>query len=352
MSLTVVKTLRLAAFGALALMATSCDSKKPVELTGAGATFPNPIYQKWAEAYKAKTGDAINYQSVGSGAGIKQIEANTVDFGASDKPLDPDDVSKNDLVQFPAVIGGIVPIVNLPGIKDGEIKLDGGTLAAIYLGDIKTWDDPAIVKLNPGVTLPSTPITVAHRADGSGTTFNFTYYLSAVSPDWKSKVGSNTAVDWPAGVGGKGNEGVSATVQQTPGAIGYVEIAYALQNKLTYTQMLNHDGVFVTPTLAAFQAAAANADWGSAPNYRLILADQPGKDSWPITAATFILVHAKQTDAAKGKAVLDFFDWSFKNGQSMAQDLLYVPLPDSLVKQIEATWTSSVKGPDGKAVWP
>jgi phosphate transport system substrate-binding protein len=336
--------------GALAVLAIA-GSAQAVDITGAGATFPNPVYQKWAEAYKAKTGTALNYQSVGSGAGIKQIEAGTVDFGASDKPLEPAELQKNDLVQFPAVIGGIVPIVNLPGVNSGEIKLDGASLGAIYLGTIKTWNDPAIAKLNPGVKLPSTPITVVHRADGSGTTYNFTYYLSAVNPEWKDKVGSNTAVDWPTGVGGKGNEGVSALVQQTAGSVGYVEIAYALQNKLTYTKMMNASGAFVDPTLANFQAAAANADWAKAPNYRLILANQPGKDSWPITAATFILVHGKQTDATKAKAVLGFFDWSLNNGQKMAEDLLYVPLPASLVKQIETTWTNDVKA-DGKPVWP
>jgi phosphate transport system substrate-binding protein len=351
MSSTVVRTLRQAAFGALAVLSVA-GSAHAVDITGAGATFPNPVYQKWAEAYKAKTGTALNYQSVGSGAGIKQIEANTVDFGASDKALEADDLTKNDLVQFPAVIGGIVPIINLPGINNGDVKLDGATLGAIFLGDIKSWDDPAIAKINAGVKLPSTPITVVHRADGSGTTYNFTYYLSAVNADWQAKVGSNTAVEWPAGVGGKGNEGVSALVQQTPGSIGYVEIAYALQNKLVYTKMMNADGIFVEPKLSGFQAAAANADWASAPNYRLVLANQPGKDSWPITAATFILVHGKQTDAAKAKAVLGFFDWSLNNGQQMAQDLLYVPLPAALVKQIEATWTKDVKGPDGKPVWP
>ncbi|HEX4507081.1 MAG TPA: phosphate ABC transporter substrate-binding protein PstS [Alphaproteobacteria bacterium] len=345
-----MRTLRQATLSALAVLAIT-GSAQAVDITGAGATFPNPVYQKWAEAYKAKTGTALNYQSVGSGAGIKQIEAGTVDFGASDKALEADELKKNDLVQFPAVIGGIVPIVNLPGITSGELKLDGATLGAIFLGTITKWDDPAIAKINSGVKLPSTPITVVHRADGSGTTYNFTYYLSAVNADWQAKVGSNTAVDWPAGVGGKGNEGVSALVQQTAGSVGYVEIAYALQNKLTYTKMMNADGVFVEPKLEGFQAAAAHADWASAPNYRLVLANQPGKDSWPITAATFILVHGKQTDAAKAKAVLGFFDWSLNNGQRMAEELLYVPLPDSLVKMIEKTWTSDVKA-DGKPVWP
>jgi phosphate transport system substrate-binding protein len=351
MSTTVVRNLRQAAFGALAILATA-GAAQAVEITGAGATFPNPVYQKWAEAFKAKTNNSVNYQSVGSGAGIKQIEENTVDFGASDKPLDQDELKKNDLVQFPAVIGGIVPIVNLPGIKDGELKLDGATLGGIFLGVIKTWNDPALVKDNPGVKLPNTPITVVHRSDGSGTTYNFTYYLSAVNADWEAKVGANNAVEWPAGVGGKGNEGVSALVQQTAGSIGYVEIAYALQNKLTFTAMMNHDGIYVTPKLSAFQAAAANADWTTAPGYKLVLANQPGKDSWPITAATFILVHGKQTSAEKAKTVLSFFDWSLNNGQKMAEDLLYVPLPAALVKQIETTWTNDIKTADGKPVWP
>jgi phosphate transport system substrate-binding protein len=351
MSLTVVKFLRPAAFGAIAAI-LAAGGAKAVDVTGAGATFPNPVYQKWAEAYKAKTNNAINYQSVGSGAGIKQIESNTVDFGATDKPLGQEELQKNDLVQFPAVIGGIVPIVNLPGVSSGQLKLDGATLGAIFLGTVASWDDPAIKKINPGLKLPSTPITVVHRSDGSGTTFNFTTYLGDVNADWQAKVGANTAVEWPVGVGGKGNEGVSALVQQTAGAIGYVEIAYALQNKLTYTEVMNHDGLFVEPKLSNFQAAAANADWKSQPGYAVILANQPGKDSWPITAATFVLVHGKAANAEKTHTVLDFYDWSFKNGQKMAEDLLYVPLPDSLVKQIESTWASSVKTADGKAVWP
>jgi phosphate transport system substrate-binding protein len=351
MSSTVVRTLRQAALGTLAVLAFA-GAAQAVDITGAGATFPNPVYQKWAEAYKAKAGVALNYQSIGSGAGIKQIETGTVDFGATDKALEADELKKNDLVQFPAVIGGIVPIVNLPGIANGDIKLDGATLGGIFLGTITTWDDPVLVKLNPGVKLPSMRINVVHRSDGSGTTYNFAYYLGAVNADWQAKVGAGTAVEWPTGAGGKGNEGVSALVQQTPGSIGYVEIAYALQNKLTYTKLMNADGYFVEPKLSGFQAAAANADWAAAPNYRLVLANQPGKDSWPITAATFILVHGKQGDAAKAKAVLGFFDWSLNNGQQMAQDLLYVPLPDKLVKMIEATFTSDVKTSDGKPVWP
>ena len=265
MSRTVVRTLRQAAFGTLAILAVA-GSAQAVDITGAGSTFVNPVLQKWAEAYKAKTGVALNYQSIGSGAGIKQIEGNTVDFGATDKALEADELKKNDLVQFPTIVGGIVPIVNLPGITSGQIKLDGATLGAIFLGTIKTWNDPALVKNNPGLALPNTPITVVHRSDGSGNTYNFAYYLGAVNADWQAKVGAATAVEWPTGVGGKGNEGVSALVQQTPGAIGYVEIAYATQNKLTYTKMQNADGFFVEPTLATFQAAAANADWAAAPS--------------------------------------------------------------------------------------
>ena len=351
MSRTVVRTLRQAAFGTLAILAVA-GSAQAVDITGAGSTFVNPVLQKWAEAYKAKTGVALNYQSIGSGAGIKQIEGNTVDFGATDKALEADELKKNDLVQFPTIVGGIVPIVNLPGITSGQIKLDGATLGAIFLGTIKTWNDPALVKNNPGLALPNTPITVVHRSDGSGPTYNFAYYLGAVNDDWQAKVGAATAVEWPTGVGGKGNEGVSALVQQTPGAIGYVEIAYATQNKLTYTKMQNADGFFVEPTLATFQAAAANADWAAAPNYRLVLANQPGKDSWPITASTFILVHGSQPDAAKAKAVLGFFDWSLNSGQKLAEDLIYVPLPEKLVKQIEATWTAGIKDSAGKPVYP
>jgi phosphate transport system substrate-binding protein len=339
MSRTVVRTLRQAAIGTLAILAAA-GSAHAVDVTGAGSSFVNPVLQKWAEAYKAKTGTALNYQSVGSGAGIKAIEGGTVDFGATDKALEMDELKKNDLVQFPIIVGGIVPIVNLPGITSGQIKLDGATLGGIFLGTIKTWDDPALVKANPGVKLPSTPITTVHRSDGSGTTYNFAYYLSSVN------------ADWPNGVGGKGNEGVSALVQQTPGSIGYVEIAYATQNKLTYTKMQNADGFFVEPTLATFQAAAANADWAAAPAYRLVLANQPGKDSWPITASTFILMHGTQTDANKAKAALGFFDWSLNSGQKLAEELIYVPLPEKLVKQIEATWTAGLKDSAGKPVYP
>jgi phosphate transport system substrate-binding protein len=351
MSFTVAKTIRQVAFGSAAIL-LAANGAHAVDITGAGSTFVYPIMAKWAEAYKAKTGTALNYQSVGSGAGIKQIKANTVDFGASDKPLPPDDIKSSGFVQFPAVIGGVVPVVNIPGIKPGEIVFDGKTLADVYRGVIKTWNDPALAKTNPGVKLPNMPITVVHRSDGSGTTFNFTYYLAAVNADWQAKVGADTAVEWPAGVGGKGNEGVAALTTQTPGAIGYVEYAYALQNKMTYTKMVNHDGITIEPNATSFQAAAANADWKSVPNYQLVLANQPGKNSWPMTAAVSILIYGKQDKPAVGKEVLNFFDWAYHNGQQLAGDLQYVPLPDNVVKLIEATWSSDVKDPDGKALWP
>ena len=351
MTLIVDRAFRHLALGALASLAVTCGAGA-VDLTGAGSTFVYPVMAKWAEAYKSKTGASVNYQSVGSGAGIKQIRANTVDFGASDKPLPPEDIKASGFVQFPAVIGGVVPVVNLPGIKPGEIVFDGKTLADVYAGVIKTWDDPALKKTNPGVKLPSMPITVVHRSDGSGTTYNFTYYLAAVNADWQSKVGVDTAVEWPTGVGGKGNEGVAAATAQTPGAIGYVEFAYALQNKMTYTKMVNHDGLAIEPSGPNFQAAAANAHWKSEPNYHLVLANQPGKDSWPMTAAVSILVQAKQVKPEVGKETLKFFDWAFHNGQQLATDLQYVPLPESLVKQIEATWANDIKDADGKPIWP
>jgi phosphate transport system substrate-binding protein len=271
-----------------------------VEISGAGATFPYPVYAKWADTYKKDTGVGLNYQSIGSGGGIKQIEAKTVTFGATDAPLKGPELEKFGLVQFPMVMGGIVPVVNIDGVSPGELVIDGPTLAGIFLGTIKTWDDPAIKKLNPNAKLPSQAIAVVHRSDGSGTTFNFTYYLAEASADWKSKVGSATSVEWPVGIGAKGNEGVSNNVSQTKGSIGYVEYAYALQNKLVYTKMVNKEGKAVAPTSAAFQAAAANADWNSVPGYGVILANQAGAESWPMTAATFILIHKQPDDAAAG----------------------------------------------------
>jgi phosphate transport system substrate-binding protein len=318
------------------------------DISGAGATFPYPIYAKWADAYKKETGVGLNYQSIGSGGGIKQIQARTVTFGATDAPLKGEELEKSGLVQFPMVMGGIVPVVNIDGINAGDLVLDGPTLAKIFLGEIKTWDDPAIKKLNPNVKLPSVPITVVHRSDGSGTTFNFAYYLSQVSPDWKSKVSYNTSIEWPVGIGAKGNEGVSNNVGQVKGSIGYVEYAYALQNKLVYTKMLNKDGKVVSPTSEAFQAAAANADWSSVPGYGVILANQPGPNSWPMTAATFILIPKQPPDAAAAASALKFFAWAYDNGGKMAEELDYVPMPAKVVAEIKEMWTKSITGSDGK----
>jgi phosphate transport system substrate-binding protein len=322
---------------ALSLPATAAD------ITGAGATFPFPVYSKWADAYKKETGNGLNYQSIGSGGGIKQIQAKTVTFGASDMPLKVQQLEKDGLIQWPMVMGAIVPVVNLEGVKPGEMVFDGATLADIYLGKITKWDDPAIKKLNPKVNLPSTAIAVVRRSDGSGTTFNFTNYLSKASADWKSKVGEGTAVEWPVGVGAKGNEGVSANIGQTKNSIGYVEYAYAKQNKLTYTGMVNSAGKAVQPTVAAFQAAAANADWSKAPGYYVILTNQPGDASWPITAATFILMHKEPADKAASAEAIKFFKWAFEKGGSMAEGLDYIPMPASVVKQIEKTWSADIK---------
>jgi len=330
------------AFGAAALAA---------DITGAGATFPFPIYAKWADAYKQKTGTGMNYQSVGSGAGIKQIQARTVDFGASDMPLKTEDLAKAGLIQFPAIIGGVVPVVNLDGIKPGEMKLTGPVLADIYFGKIKKWNDKPIADLNPGVKLPDESITVVRRSDGSGTTFLWTDYLSKISPEWKDKVGASTAVAWPEGVGGKGNEGVASYVQRIKGAIGYVEYAYAKKNKMTHVALRNKDGAFVQPDDKAFQAAAAHADWKAAPNFYQILTEQPGKDSWPVTGASFILVYARPDKPENTAQVLKFFDWSFKNGQKMAEELDYVPLPDTLVNAVADAWRTQIRDGGGKALW-
>jgi phosphate transport system substrate-binding protein len=326
-------------------------SAHAVDITGAGATFPFPIYAKWAEAYKQKTGTGMNYQSIGSGAGIKQIQAKTVDFGATDAPLKGDELAKAGLVQFPAIIGGVVPVVNLEGIKPGEIKLTGPVLADIYFGKVKKWNEKAIADLNPGVKLPDENITVVRRSDGSGTTFLWTDYLSKVSPEWKEKVGSSTAVAWPEGVGGKGNEGVASYVQRIKGAIGYVEYAYAKKNKMIHVAVRNKDGVFVQPDDSAFQAAAGYADWKSQPGFYQILTEQPGKTSWPITGASFILMPAKSDKPASTQEVMKFFDWALKNGQKMAEDLDYVPLPESVVKLINDEWRAQVKDAGGKALW-
>ena len=322
-----------------------------VEISGAGATFPYPVYAKWADTYKKETGVGLNYQSIGSGGGIKQIEAKTVTFGATDAPLKGAELDKFGLVQFPMVMGGIVPVVNVEGIAPGELVLDGPTLAGIFLGLVKSWDDPAIKKLNPNAKLPSQPIAVVHRSDGSGTTFNFTYYLSEVGAEWKSKVGSATSVEWPVGIGAKGNEGVSNNVSQTKGSIGYVEYAYALQNKLIFTKMMNKDGKAVAPTSVAFQAAAANADWSSAPGYGVILANQFGAESWPMTAATFILIPKKPDDAAAVSEALKFFAWAYAKGDKMAEELDYVPMPKKIVAEIEKVWASEIKDSSGKALY-
>jgi phosphate transport system substrate-binding protein len=313
------------------------------DITGAGATFPFPVYSKWADAYKKETGNGLNYQSIGSGAGIKQIQAKTVTFGATDAPLKADALEKDGLVQWPMVMGAIVPVVNLEGIKPGELVLSGEVLGDIYLGKITKWDDAAIAKLNPKLKLPTDAITVVRRSDGSGTTFNFTDYLSKSNAEWKTKIGSGTAVEWPAGVGAKGNEGVAGNIGQTKNAIGYVEYAYAKQNKLTYTAMINKAGKTVQPTVPAFQAAASNADWAKAPGYYVILTDQPGEASWPITAATFILMHKDATDKAASQEAIKFFKWSFEKGSKMAEELDYIPMPESVVKLIEKTWSADIK---------
>ena len=336
---------------AAGILLTTVLPAAAVEISGAGATFPYPVYAKWADAYKRETGVGLNYQSIGSGGGIKQIEAKTVTFGATDAPLKGRELDKFGLVQFPMVMGGIVPVVNIEGIAAGELVLDGPTLAAIFLGKVKSWDDPAIKKLNPNAKLPSQPIAVVHRSDGSGTTFNFTYYLSQVSPDWKSQVGSATSVEWPVGIGAKGNEGVSNNVSQTKGSIGYVEYAYALQNKMVYTKMVNKDGNAVAPTRKTFQAAAANADWSSTPGFGVILSNQPGAESWPMTAATFILIPKKPEDPAATAEALKFFGWAYAKGDKMAEELDYVPMPNRVVTEIEKVWASEIKDSTGKPLY-
>jgi phosphate transport system substrate-binding protein len=320
------------------------------DVTGAGATFPYPIYAKWADAYKAETGNAVNYQSIGSGGGIAQIEAGTVTFGASDKPLTAEELDRNGLTQFPMVMGGIVPIFNLEGIAAGAITLDGTILADIYRGAVTRWDDPGIAALNPGVSLPHTAIAVVHRSDGSGTTFNFTDYLAKVSPDWAAGIGADAAVEWPVGIGAKGNEGVANTVRQTAGSIGYVEFAYARQNSLAYAKMRNAAGKVVEPTMEAVAAAASNAEWGNAPGYHLILTNQPGERSWPITAATFILVHKAPGDPAAVAAALAFFDWAYEKGDDMAAALDYIPMPDAVVDMVHETWRQTITA-DGRPVY-
>ena len=309
------------------------------DLTGAGATFPYPIYAKWAEAYKAATGIGLNYQSIGSGGGIKQIKAKTVDFGASDMPLKIEDLEKEDLVQFPVIIGGVVPVVNIEGIAPGQLKLTAEVIANIYMGRVTRWNDTAIVALNPEAKLPSTSITVVHRSDGSGTSFLFTNWLSKSNAEWKAAVGEGTAVKWPTGVGGKGNEGVAAMVMQAKNSIGYVEYAYAKKNRLAHTQLRNRDGKWVQPDDLTFKAAAEGAEWTGTNGMYTILTDQRGQNAWPITGASFIIMHKKQQDPLVGRAVLKFFSWSFNNGSQMAQDLDYVALPKSLQDKVRVEWT-------------
>jgi phosphate transport system substrate-binding protein len=320
------------------------------DISGAGATFPYPVYSKWAEAYKQQTGIGLNYQSIGSGGGIKQIKASTVTFGASDKPLEPAELKESGLVQFPMIIGGVVPVVNIAGIAPGALMIDGPTLASIYLGEITKWNDARIARLNPKAKLPDQAIAPVYRSDGSGTNFLFTDYLSKASPTFKAKIGANTSVEWPVGIGAKGNEGVANMTAQTGGAIGYVEYAYAKQNKMTYLQMKNRDGKTVAPEAKAFQAAAANADWSKAEGYYLILTDQPGAQTWPITGASFILMHREAKDAVASGEALKFFHWAYAKGGEMASALDYVPLPDSVVKLAEQTWRTSIQA-NGKAVW-
>jgi phosphate transport system substrate-binding protein len=315
-----------------------------VDISGAGATFPYPVYSKWADAYKQQTGIGLNYQSIGSGGGIKQIKAKTVTFGASDMPLKPDELQQAGLVQFPMIIGGVVPVVNVKGVQGGQMVLDGATVAAIYLGEITKWNDARIRKLNPALALPATAIAPIYRSDGSGTNFLFSNYLSSSYAKFKDTVGANTSVQWPSGIGAKGNEGVANMTAQTDGAIGYVEYAYAKQNKMAYADLINSAGKKVAPDADSFQAAAANADWERAPGYYLILTNQPGEKSWPITGASFILLYSVPPDPAATGAALKFFDWAYKNGGKMASDLDYVPLPESLIKQVRGTWKAQIKG--------
>ena len=337
------------AFAAMAAFAFS--SAHAADITGAGATFPYPIYAKWADAYKKETGIGLNYQSIGSGGGIKQIRAKTVDFGASDAPLKPEELDQDGMLQFPAIIGGVVPIINVEGVAPGQLKLSGPLLADIFLGKVTTWNDGAIAALNSGLKLPDQKITVVRRADGSGTTFLFTDYLAQVSKPWAKQVGLGKAVAWPTGVGGKGNEGVAAYVQRIKGAIGYVEYAYAKKNKMTYALMQNRSGNFVAPSAEAFAAAAANARWEKAPGFYLILTDQPGNDSWPITGASFIILYKQPDNPARVKEALKFYAWAFKNGDQMADELDYVAIPDSVVAKIEQAWAQNIKDKSGAPVW-
>ncbi|MHC9085939.1 phosphate ABC transporter substrate-binding protein PstS [Luteimonas sp. RIT-PG2_3] len=321
----------------------AAGNKVAAEISGAGASFIYPLVSKWSADYNGLTGNKVNYQSIGSGGGIAQIKAGTVDFGSTDKPLDSAELAAAGLGQFPSAIGGVVPVINIEGLQAGQLKLTGALLADIFLGKIATWNDPAIAALNPGVTLSDAKISIVHRSDGSGTTFNFSNYLSKVSPDWKAKVGEGTSLQWPTGVGGKGNEGVASYVQQIKGGIGYVELAYALQNNMPYASLQNAAGNWVQPNDTTFAAAAATADWASAKDFNLVITNAPGAEAWPITATNFMLVHKQPKDAARSKATLDFFKWAFEQGKQQATELHYVPLPESLVQQIEAYWAAEIK---------
>jgi phosphate transport system substrate-binding protein len=346
MKFSSIKRMALAAVAAGALIGSAAAA----DISGAGATFPYPIYAKWADAYKKATGIGLNYQSIGSGGGIKQIKAKTVTFGASDMPLKPEDVQSAGLVQWPMIIGGAVPVVNVPGLAPGAMVLDGPTVAAIYMGEITKWNDARIKKLNPKLNLPALAIAPVYRSDGSGTNFLFSTYLSQVSAKFKSEIGANTSVQWPVGIGAKGNEGVANMTVQTRGAIGYVEYAYVVQNKMTYSRLINRDGKTVSPNADAFQAAAANADWAHAPNYYLLLTDQPGAGSWPITGASFILMYGEPKSVGDSNEALKFFDWCYKNGADMAKSLDYVPLPANVEDMIRGTWKKDIKGAAGAVV--
>lgn len=341
--------LRSAVLGAA--VALVAGASQAADISGAGATFPYPIYAKWADAYKKETGVGLNYQSIGSGGGIKQIKEKTVTFGASDMPLKPEDLDAAGLVQFPMIMGGVVPVVNVPGIAPGQLTLSGDLVAQIYLGDITAWNDDKIKALNPGVELPDTAIAPAYRSDGSGTNFLFTTYLSSVNAKFKDTVGANSSVQWPAGIGAKGNEGVANTTKQTEGAIGYVEYAYAKQNKLTYVKLVNKDGKAVEPTIKSFQAAASAADWANSKGYYVILTNEPGAESWPITGASFILMYKQPQDPAASATALQFFAWAYGKGDKLAEDLDYVPMPDAVVEMVHKTWADSIKGADGKPIW-
>jgi phosphate transport system substrate-binding protein len=346
-----IRNLLPAILAAGAFVAASTGSVLAIDISGAGATFPFPVYAKWAGVYKKEAGVGLNYQSIGSDGGIKQIQAKTILFASTDAPLSASDLDKSGLAQFPIVMGGIVPVVNLEGVGPGTLVIDGPTLAKIFLGTIKTWDDAAIKALNPDIKLPSQPIAVVHRADGSGTTFNFTDYLSKVSPVWKSIAGSATTVKWPVGVSARGNDGVARNVAQNKGSIGYVEYTYAKQNKLSFTKMINKDGKTVAPSSEAFQDAAANAEWSSVPGFGLVLSDQAGAQSWPMTAATFILIQKQPKDPAAAGEALKFFDWAYTKGSKMAEDLDFAPMPPAVVTAIENSWSSDIKDPGGKPLF-